>query len=155
MKMKGRRLKWMKIGWNGVGDDHATWWWKLQDEWMVAATCSPPKAHKMRLGKEIKSHKALSQFSRVSFHQLLILKLQEPSLSIYSRRWLKWKATQSQISLLILIQIWSQNKSHGRCDLFLLWHLLKITPAPTILSHGRCDLSLYIGTPYFNIYTLL
>jgi len=27
-------------------------------------------------------------------------------------------------------EISTKNKSHGRCDLFLLWHLLKTTPTP-------------------------
>ena len=32
-------------------------------------------------------------------------------------------------------EIPTKNKSHGRCDLFLLWHLLKTTPTPPLLSH--------------------
>jgi len=88
-------------GWRSVGmefgEEHATWWWKLQDECMNAATSSSPKAHKMRLwkGDQI-SQSSLSIWVEFLFINYQILNLQEPNLSIYNRRGLKWKANEIQ-----------------------------------------------------------
>ena len=71
-----------------------------------AATWSSPKAHKMRLSKEIQiSHKSLSKWVEFLYINYPILNLQEPNLSIYNRRGLKWNTNETQSSLQIQMQI--------------------------------------------------
>jgi len=77
-----------------------------QEEWRKPPLEALQKLTRWDYAKEIKiSQKALSKWVEFLYINYPNLNLQEPNLSIYNRRGLKWNTDETQSSLQILMQI--------------------------------------------------
>ena len=99
-------LRWLKTDWNGIGEWSCHLVMAFQDEWRKPPLVALQWHTRWDYGKEIKiSQNALSKWVEFLYINYPNLNLQEPNLSIYDRRGLKWNTNETQSSLYIQVQI--------------------------------------------------
>ena len=102
MKTTRRWKKWnldgWRTGWNGLGEWSRHLMMESQDEWRKPPLEALQKLTIWDYAKEIKiSQKALSKWVEFLYINYPNLNLQEPNLSIYNRRGLKWNTNETQV----------------------------------------------------------